>query len=187
MNKIGESSNTGEKIQYAISFAVGKVHTDQFYLENSKDFKSVQIVKKLPKRKPIGGQIATIEEVWIFLLSNFINFYKILINSTLFNFIIKLPSVKDYYDGTTKLKIQVTSCNQWSTIKESCLNSKVCGWCWNTSSCIPGNAAGPLAPCLRGRFEFRSPSDSFNPLNTDNVKITRQNVQGAQLTTITPK
>ena len=66
MNKIGESSNTNEKIQIAVSYAVGKVHTDQFYLENKNDFKSVQIVKKLPKRKELRGKIQSIDEV-IFL------------------------------------------------------------------------------------------------------------------------
>ena len=66
MNKIGESSNTSEKMEYAVSFAVGKVHTDQFYLENKNDFKSVQIVKKLPKRKELRGKIQSIDEVIFF-------------------------------------------------------------------------------------------------------------------------
>jgi hypothetical protein len=69
MNKIGESSNTSEKIQYAVSYAVGKVHTDQFYLENSSDFKSVEIVKKLPKRKQLRGKIQSIDEVIYLSLS----------------------------------------------------------------------------------------------------------------------
>ena len=63
MNKIGESSNTNEKIQIAVSYAVGKVHTDQYYLENQSEFKSVKIVKKLPKRKEIRGKIESIIEV----------------------------------------------------------------------------------------------------------------------------
>jgi hypothetical protein len=63
MNKIGESSNTSEKMEYAVSFAVGKVHTDQYYLENQSEFKSVKIVKKLPKRKEIRGKIESIIEV----------------------------------------------------------------------------------------------------------------------------
>lgn len=67
------------------------------------------------------------------------------------------------------------------------MNSKVCGWCWSTQSCIPGNDKGPSAPCLRGRYEFGSPKETWNPLNTDNVNIVRQNINGAQLTTITPK
>jgi len=52
-------------MQYAVSYAVGKVHTDQYYLENQSDFKSVKIVKKLPKRKEIRGKITSIEEVRI--------------------------------------------------------------------------------------------------------------------------
>ena len=160
MDKIGESSNLNNKADMAVAFAIGKVHTNQFYLENSSDFKSVKIVKKLPKRKEIKGKITSIDEI---------------------------PSVKNYYDGTTKLKIEVTSCHQWSTMQESCLNSKVCGWCWATKSCIPGNGSGPLAPCMRGRFEFGAPKNTWNPHNTDKVKITRQNIQGAQLTTITPQ
>lgn len=46
---------------------------------------------------------------------------------------------------------------------------------------------GPTAPCLRGTFIFSSPSNDWNPLTNQNVDVTRSNVQGAQLTTITPK
>lgn len=63
MDKIGVSSNNNNKVEYAVSFATGKVHTDQYYLENSNDFKSVKIVKKLPKRKEIRGKITSIDEV----------------------------------------------------------------------------------------------------------------------------
>jgi len=65
------------------------------------------------------------------------------------------------------------------------LNQKSCGWCWSSNNCIPGNNLGPLAPCLRGRYEFTSPQATFNPLETNNVNISRQNIGGAQLTTIT--
>merc|ERR1712032_771755 len=57
MDKIGESSNLNNKADMAVAFAIGKVHTDQYYLENSSDFKSVKIVKKLPKRKEIKGKL----------------------------------------------------------------------------------------------------------------------------------
>jgi len=85
------------------------------------------------------------------------------------------------------LKIETVNCNQWTTLKETCLNQKSCGWCWATNSCIPGNDKGPLAPCLRGRYEYSSPQDTWNPLDTNDINISRMNVAGAQLTTITPK
>jgi len=62
-----------------------------------------------------------------------------------------------------------------------------CGWCGSSNQCISGNTMGPTAPCLRGTFIFSSPSNDWNPLTNQNVDVTRSNVQGAQLTTITPK
>ena len=59
-----------------------------------------------------------------------------------------------------------------------------CGWCASSKQCIPGNNLGPLAPCLRGSFKFTAPNSVWNPLSTNNVKILRNNVGGAQLTTI---
>ena len=65
----------------------------------------------------------------------------------------EIPSNKDYYDGT-KTKLNMKSCSQYNANKNTCLKSNSCGWCSSTKSCIPGNAKGPLASCLKGRFEF---------------------------------
>jgi hypothetical protein len=83
-----------------------------------------------------------------------------------------------------KFKSSTVVCNQWTTQKEVCLGQKACGWCWSSNNCIPGNNLGPLAPCLRGRFEYTSPAENWNPLETNNVSVSRQAIGGAQLTTI---
>lgn len=70
MDKIGVASNTDKKTEVAVSFAIGKVHTDQYYLENQSEFKDVKIVKKLPKRKQIRGQITSVDEV-IYLIKKY--------------------------------------------------------------------------------------------------------------------
>jgi len=67
------------------------------------------------------------------------------------------------------------------------MKSGGCGWCASSNSCIPGNNLGPLAPCMRGQFKFTAPNSQWNPLNTENVSISRSNVNGAQLTTVVSK
>jgi len=67
------------------------------------------------------------------------------------------------------------------------LHQGSCGWCGSSGSCIPGNNLGPLAPCLRGTYVFSSPDANWNPLQTNNVQVRRDNVGGAQLTTIIAK
>jgi hypothetical protein len=64
------------------------------------------------------------------------------------------------------------------------MKSGGCGWCASSKSCIPGNNLGPLAPCIRGSFKFSAPGQDWNPLSHNNVKVTRNNVGGAQLTTV---
>lgn len=98
--------------------------------------------------------------------------------------IFKLPSPTDYYDGTKGLKYTYTVCNNYTTKREVCMKSGSCGWCASSGSCIPGNNLGPLAPCLRGQFQFTSPNFDWNPLGTSNVNVSRANVNGAQLTTV---
>ena len=63
MDKVGVSTNNNNKVEYAVSYSKGKVHTNQYYLENQNDFKSPKIMKKLPKRKEIRGKIETVSEV----------------------------------------------------------------------------------------------------------------------------
>lgn len=41
---------------------------DDFYIQNSKDFKPPQYVEKLPPKQPLGGgEVVTIDEVRIFV------------------------------------------------------------------------------------------------------------------------
>lgn len=96
----------------------------------------------------------------------------------------KLPSESDYYDGSRKLKITSTTCNQWTTLPQLCMKQSSCGWCGSTNTCIPGNNLGPLAPCLAGKFFFSAPDSNFNLLNHNNYSVSRKAVGGAQLTTL---
>ena len=144
----------------AVSYSLGKAKIDDFYLNNQKDFKGVTYVQTLPVRKQLRGEITSVVEI---------------------------PSETDYYDGSLSFKTTTTNCNQWVTQKEVCLKQKSCGWCASSGSCIPGNNFGPLAPCLRGRFVFSAPHETFNPFETNNINIRRQNIGGVQLTTMTPK
>lgn len=98
-----------------------------------------------------------------------------------------MPSPENYYDGTTGLKITVTNCNQYATQQDACMNNGNCGWCSSSNSCIAGNSAGPLAPCMRGNYTFTAPSSDWNPLNTNNYSMSRANVAGAQLSTFVRK
>jgi hypothetical protein len=160
MDKVGVSSNSNNEETIATAFSIAKTNVDQYYLNNQNDFKAPKYVKTLPPRQQLRGKIETIDEV---------------------------PSVTDYYDGTLKFKTRTVTCNQWTTQKEACQSQKSCGWCWSSLNCIPGNNLGPLAPCLRGKYEYTAPEANWNPLESNNVNISRQNIGGAQLTTITPK
>ena len=144
----------------ATSYTMAKAHVDQYYLQHENDFKGVTLVNVLPPRKQLRGEVTTVVEV---------------------------PSVTDYYDGTTKFETTTVKCTQWTHQKEVCQKQRACGWCASSLSCISGNNLGPLAPCLRGRFEFSAPKDNWNPLETDNVNVSRKQVGLAQLTTFTPK
>lgn len=95
--------------------------------------------------------------------------------------------MSDYYDGSMGFKTVTINCKQWTTQKEVCMAQKSCGWCASSNDCILGNNLGPLAPCLRGKFQFTEPQANWNPLETKEVNISKQNINGAQLTTITPK
>ncbi len=153
-------SLTNMRETIASSFNLAKAHVDQYYVQHQNDFKGVTYVDVLPVRKQLRGEVTSVLEV---------------------------PSEKNYYDGTIKFKTTTVRCNQWTSQKEVCLKQRSCGWCASSFSCISGNNLGPLAPCLRGRFEYVAPKDTWNPLDTDNVDITRKQIGSAQLTTFTPK
>ena len=158
-NNIAKKVFSSEKSRVSLSSAyeVAKVNTDQFYVDNSANFKNPLIVAKLPKRKSLNtGKIESVDEI---------------------------ASETDYYDGSKKLRITHVSCNQWSSRKEACLHNGSCGWCGSSSTCIAGNAGGPTAPCLRGTFLFTSPTNDWNPFENPKLKATRVNFGGAQLTT----
>ena len=82
------------------------------------------------------------------------------------------------------MKHTYSTCTNYTTQPEVCMKAGGCGWCASSKQCIPGNNLGPLAPCIRGSFKFTAPNGDWNPLSTDKVKITRNNVGGAQLTTV---
>lgn len=63
-----ESSNKAygkNEVIESVSFALAnEMKTDDFYVQNSKDFKSVQYVNTLPPKKPISdGVVETVDEV----------------------------------------------------------------------------------------------------------------------------
>lgn len=67
MDKIGVASNNNNNVEIAVSYSAAKIHTDQYFLENSKDFVSPKYVKILPPRKQLRGKIETVDEV-IFII-----------------------------------------------------------------------------------------------------------------------
>jgi len=64
MDKIGAASNKNNKVEFAVSYSEAKIHTNQYFLENSKDFVSPKYVKTLPARKQLRGKIETVDEVF---------------------------------------------------------------------------------------------------------------------------
>ena len=155
------TSFESENLVDSVSYALGQVKTNDFYVQNSKDFKNPLLVEKLPPKTPLtGGTIETIDE---------------------------LPSAEDYYDGTKGLKMTYATCQQYTTQQDACLHQGSCGWCAGNGSCIAGNAAGPLAPCLRGTYKFTAPAADWNPMGSGNYNVNRMNVGGAQLTTFVSK
>jgi hypothetical protein len=65
MEKEGMASNTSMDAVEAVAYALAKEKkTDDFYIQNSKDYKAPILVEKLPPKVPLGaGEIATIDEV----------------------------------------------------------------------------------------------------------------------------
>lgn len=65
LSKEGTASNASSEVVEAISYGLAKeMKVDDFYVQNSKDFKPPQYVEKLPPKQPIGGgEAVTIDEV----------------------------------------------------------------------------------------------------------------------------
>jgi len=59
------ASNTASESVEAISYALAKEKkTDDFYIQNSKDYKAPTLVERLPPKVPLGGgAIETVDEV----------------------------------------------------------------------------------------------------------------------------
>jgi len=64
-NKEGVASNTNSEVIEAVSYGLAKeMKVDDFYIENSKNYKPPQYVEKLPPKQPIAsGEVVTIDEV----------------------------------------------------------------------------------------------------------------------------
>ena len=60
------SSNTNNDMVEAVSYALAKeMKTDDFYLQNSKDYRQPQIVEKLPPKTNLNtGPAETVDEVY---------------------------------------------------------------------------------------------------------------------------
>jgi hypothetical protein len=58
MDKLGVSSDRGQN-ELAVSYSVASTKVDEFYSQNSNNYKTPQMVTRLPKRKPLtdGSQI----------------------------------------------------------------------------------------------------------------------------------
>ncbi len=55
------------------------------------------------------------------------------------------------------------------------------GWCGSTNSCITGNNAGPLEPCVKGQYIYSQPQPNFDPRTKI---INDQLVGGVQMTVV---
>lgn len=139
MDKLGVSSDRGQN-ELAVSYSVASTKVDEFYSQNSNNYKSPQMVTRLPKRKPLSDGTQIVPEV--------------------------VSSSNDYYDGTKSLKLQTenTSCSSFSNAPRLCVRQENCGWCGASRTCIPGNGLGPRQPCKNNSFVYKAP-DNWQPDN----------------------
>lgn len=142
------------------TFGLGKVNTDNFYLNNSNQFRSVEIFNKLPPNYQQGEKIESDVEV--------------------------IETDSNYYDGTIGFKTTTkVVCGDYTTKPQVCVNQGSCGWCGSSNSCINGNNLGPLMPCVKGTYVFTAPDPSWNPI--PNSVIQNVNIgAGAVLSNIVP-
>lgn len=168
LNAVGlttnSESNTVEAVTYGLANAM---KMDDIYIQNSKDYKTPTIVQILVPSQNLAptGETISVDEVSL-------------------NFYFQVASQADYYDGTKGLKITVTECNQYTTQPQVCTGSGSCGWCGATKTCVSGNSTGPLAPCLRGSYNFSAPTLDWNPLNEKDVTLVSTPVANAILTRV---
>lgn len=158
----GNSSNFNDMAVSAVSYGLAKVKNEKgIFVTNDKKFKDPVLVEKLPLRKPIEtGGAEQIDE---------------------------LPSPEDYYDGAKGIRHTMSVCQQYTTKPQACVAQGNCGWCMGSGSCINGNKTGPITEtdCMRGKYVFEAPNADWNPVTKfANSKLSRQNIMGAQLTTI---
>jgi hypothetical protein len=159
----GSASNFGEKATEAVSYSLAKVEKVKgVFVTNDKRFKDPVLVEKLPLRKPIetGGP----------------------------EMIDELPSPEDYYDGQKGIRMSMSVCQQYTTKPQACVAQGNCGWCMGSGSCVDGTKKGPITEndCMKGKYVFDAPNKDWNPLiKIANTKLARNNIMGAQLTTIT--
>jgi hypothetical protein len=94
---------------------------------------------------------------------------------------------KYYYDGSNNLSAIHVTCNLYTANPQGCTGKSGCGWCGDRGKCIPGNASGPLAPCLRNTFLFTAPTPEWNPLKSGHINILTLDSKGLPLNRITPE
>ena len=65
LQKASNNANEKNEVAESMSFELqSEMKTNDFYLQNSNDFKSVQYVNTLPPKKPISdGVVETVDEV----------------------------------------------------------------------------------------------------------------------------
>jgi len=67
VSKEGSASNVSNEVVEAVSYGLAKeMKVDDFYIQNSKDYKPPQYVERLPPKTPIpSGEAITVDEVII--------------------------------------------------------------------------------------------------------------------------
>lgn len=149
---VGEAFNTDNKPVVAVSYGVAG---NGGYVERAGvNYMKPEMVIKISDqiRPPTQGPLEAIDEI---------------------------PSVTDYYDGGMKLNKVDVKCKLYANPTD-CVHQSSCGWCGSTNSCIFGNNAGPLEPCVKGGYIFSPPMPNWQP----QTNVINENVGGVKLTVI---
>ena len=91
----------------------------------------------------------------------------------------EIPTRSDYYNGDEKLNLVKVNC-KINANPTDCIHQSSCGWCGSYSSCILGNAKGPLEPCVKSTYIYSGGLSGSQP-----AKIINENVGNIQLTVAT--
>jgi hypothetical protein len=94
----------------------------------------------------------------------------------------EVPSVTDYYDGSTNLNSLKVQCKIYANPSD-CTHQSTCGWCGSNNTCILGDSTGPRQPCAKSSYIFASPYPHWNP----QTKVTTENTGGVSLTVVNKK